>query len=69
MRSVLVNRDPEQYRGDDDEYDLALLDFLIGNFLLGPQRQSLMPRWQPICVTPSRAIAQHSASVRGRLAW
>ncbi len=30
-----VNRDPKQYRISDDDYDVALLSFLIDNLLLG----------------------------------
>jgi hypothetical protein len=37
VTSVLVNRDPEQYGETDINYDAALLNFLIANFLLGRQ--------------------------------
>lgn len=30
-----VNRNQEEYRNNDDDYDIALLSFLIDNFLLG----------------------------------
>ena len=32
-----VNRDPEQYEGGDDVYDVALLAYLIDRLLLGRQ--------------------------------
>ena len=43
---LLVNRDRQQYRNEDDEYDVQLLSFLIDRLLLGrfapfPQPRSL----------------------------
>src|SRR5262249_30906832 len=38
VQCVVVNRDPEQNRCTDDEYDLALLDFLTSNLLLGRRK-------------------------------
>lgn len=35
IAEVWVNRDLGQYRNPDDDYDVALLSFLIDNFLLG----------------------------------
>jgi hypothetical protein len=32
---ALVNRDPDEYKIADDEFDVALLSFLIDNLLLG----------------------------------
>lgn len=32
---AIANRDPEQYRGADDQYDADLIGFLIDDFLLG----------------------------------
>ena len=34
---TLVNREPEQYKATDDEYDVTFLGFLIDNLLLGKQ--------------------------------
>lgn len=38
-----VNRDPEQYSGTDDMYDVALLAYLIDRLLLGRQPQFPFP--------------------------
>jgi hypothetical protein len=38
-----VNREPEQYSGTDDVYDVALLGFLIDRLLLGRQPQFPFP--------------------------
>ena len=38
-----MNRDPGQYVVTDDEYDVALLSFLIDNFLLGKQTPFPLP--------------------------
>ncbi len=35
LTDAWVNRDPEQYRGDDDEYDARMLRFLVDRLLLG----------------------------------
>ena len=35
VTEALVNRDPEEYKAADDEFDVALLSFLIDNKLLG----------------------------------
>lgn len=32
---ALANRDPEQYRNEDDAYDVALMSYLIDHLLLG----------------------------------
>jgi len=40
LRAAQVNREPQQYRSTDDEYDAALLNYLIDRFLLG--------RWVPL---------------------
>lgn len=33
--TVIVNREPSQYRSDDDEYDVAMVSYLIDTLLLG----------------------------------
>ncbi len=38
-----VNRDQNQYKGTDDAYDIALLSFLIDNFLLGKKTAFPLP--------------------------
>jgi hypothetical protein len=38
-----VNRDPNQYKGTDDAYDVALLSFLMDNFLLGKRTPFPLP--------------------------
>jgi hypothetical protein len=40
---VLVSRDREQYRGDDERYEARLLRFLINNLLLGQQTPFPLP--------------------------
>jgi hypothetical protein len=35
VTEALVNRDPDEYKIADDEFDVALLSFLIDNLLLG----------------------------------
>jgi hypothetical protein len=38
-----VNRDPNQYKCTDDAYDVALISFLIDNFLLGKRTPFPLP--------------------------
>ena len=41
VTDALVNRDPDEYKIADDEFDVALLSFLIDGLLLG--RQAHLP--------------------------
>jgi hypothetical protein len=43
ITEVWVNRDSEQYKETDDEYDERLLNFLIDNLLLGKSTPFPMP--------------------------
>ena len=42
-----VNRNQEEYRNTDDDYDVALLSFLIDNFILGKNSPFPMPNDLP----------------------
>jgi hypothetical protein len=44
---VLVSRDPEQYKGDDEQYEERLVRFLIDNLLLGRQTPFPLPARAP----------------------
>ena len=60
LRAAEVNRDPEQYRNTADDYDAALLNYLIDRFLLG--------RWLPLPLPrtmPREHVAQHRRHVIG----
>jgi hypothetical protein len=58
-----VNRDPEQYKGKDAEYDRLLLRFLIDAFLLKkPEAKFPMPKG-PVQGPPG--LLQHSSVGRG----
>ncbi|MGQ0762691.1 MAG: hypothetical protein ACT4OT_11865 [Acidobacteriota bacterium] len=46
VTEALVNRDPDEYKIADDEFDVALLSFLIDNLLLG-RRAHLPARRHP----------------------
>ena len=60
---VLVNRDPAQYGVTDDDHDVALLSFLIDNFLLGKQTPFPLP---PGDLTSwPKGIYQHHVSGSG----
>lgn len=49
VREVLANRDPAQHRCASDEYEAALLDFLIDALLLGkPARRPEAKRERPV---------------------
>lgn len=41
---AVVNRDPSQYKGTDEEYDVALISYLIDHLLLGRFVPFPMPR-------------------------
>lgn len=47
VAEVWVNRDPNQYKGTDDAHDVALLSFLIENFLLDQKRPFPLPNDLP----------------------
>lgn len=32
---IIVNRDPQQYRSEDDEYDVSMVGYLVDTLLLG----------------------------------
>ena len=55
-----VNRDQEEYRSDDDNYDIALLSFLIDNFLLGRNTPFPLPENLPKNIP--NGVYQHSVS-------
>jgi hypothetical protein len=55
-----VNRNQEEYRNNDDDYDIALLSFLIDNFLLGKSSPFPLPDNLPKNV-PS-GVYQHTVS-------
>ncbi len=38
IKKVIANRDKEQYKENDDNYDTKMLDFLISNLLLGESK-------------------------------
>ena len=46
VTEALVNRDPDEYKTADDEFDVGLLSFLIENLLLG-RRAHLPARRHP----------------------
>lgn len=60
---ALVNREPTQYNASDDEYDVALLGFLIDNFLLGKQTPFPVPSNLPDNVP--KGLYQHHVSGSG----
>ena len=43
IKSVWVNRDPSQYEGTDDEFDLETVAFLIDRLLLGKRKWFVNP--------------------------
>ncbi len=55
-----VNRDQEQYRNNDDDYDIALLFFLIDNFLLG--KNTPFPLRGDLPENLPKGIYQHNVS-------
>jgi hypothetical protein len=57
--SILVNRDPEQYRSCDDAYDLALLDFVISNLMLGQNKPFPVPSGCKPGDVPGFGLLQH----------
>jgi hypothetical protein len=65
VQQVTVNRDPEQYRWTDNKYDLALLDFLISNLLLGQQKPFPLPPGVKPAETPGMGILQHYVAGTG----
>lgn len=58
---TLVNRDKEQYRETDDEYDALLIDFLISNLSLG----DCLPFPIKADNTETPGVVQHSVSGTG----
>jgi hypothetical protein len=55
-----VNRNQEEYRNFDDNYDIELLSFLIDNFLLGKNKPFPIPSNLPKNLTSG--VYQHSVS-------
>ena len=55
-----VNRSKEQYRNNDDDYDIALLSFLIDNFLLGKNTSFPLP--SNLKENLPKGVYQHSVS-------
>ena len=43
VAEAFVNRDPDQYSGTDDDYDAALICFLIDKLLLGKETPFPLP--------------------------
>ena len=37
-KETFVNRNPDEYKSDDDDYDVQLLDFFISNLILGESK-------------------------------
>ncbi len=62
---ALVNRHPKQSGGaDDDDYDLALIDFLIGTLLLGRHQPFPLPRGMKPA-GPDAGLFQHFTAGTG----
>ena len=59
--SVKCNRDESEYKGNDDTYDIATLNFLIRNFLLNQGVSFPMPKG----LEDKREIFQHHISGTG----
>jgi hypothetical protein len=57
---VWVNRNQEEYRNNDDDYDIALLSFLIDNFLLGKNTPFPAPSNLPEDLP--KGVYQHNVS-------
>lgn len=64
VAGVRVNRDPTQYRSED-KYDLALLDFLISNLLLGGRKPFPLPPGVTPTDTPGMGVIQHHCAGTG----
>jgi len=62
-KEAWVNRDNEQYKAADNEYEESLLTFLISNFLLGQNTPFPMPNNIPGDLP--KGIYQHSVSGTG----
>jgi hypothetical protein len=60
---VWVNRNSEQYKEIDNEYDIKLLNFLIDNFLL--EQNTSFPVPNTIPDTLPKGLSQHSVSGTG----
>jgi len=60
VTEVWVNRNQEEYRSDDDNYDVALLSFLIDNFLLGMNTPFPLPGNLPKNIP--NGVYQHNVS-------
>jgi len=63
LSDALVNRDPEQYRETDINYDAAILNFLVENLLLGKRVSFPVPSNLPEG-TP-KGLYQHHISGSG----
>ena len=63
ITDVWVNRDSEQYKETDNEYDKKLLNFLIDNLLLGQSTPFPMPSNIPGDLP--KGVFQHSVSGTG----
>jgi len=60
---VLANRDPEQHKGTDINYDTAMLNFLIENFLL--KKQTPFPLPSNLLNDLPKGVYQHHISGSG----
>lgn len=60
---ALVNRDSTQYKGTDEEYEVALLGFLIDNLLLGKATPFPIPSGLPNDLP--KGLYQHHVSGSG----
>jgi hypothetical protein len=63
ITDVWVNRDGEQYKEADNEYDKRLLNFLIDNLLLG--KSTLFPMLSNLPSDLPKGMFQHSVSGTG----
>lgn len=63
VTDALVNRDPEQYQETDVNFDAAILNFLVENFLLGKRISFPVPSNLPTD-TP-KGVYQHHISGSG----
>ena len=63
IHEVWVNRDSEQYKETDNEYDKRLLNFLIDNLLLGQSTPFPVPSTSPVDLP--KGVLQHHVSGTG----
>ncbi|MFZ1039971.1 MAG: hypothetical protein WCA79_07115 [Anaerolineales bacterium] len=59
MTEAWMNRNQEEYRDIDDNYDIELLSFLIDNFLLGKNKSFPIPSNLPKNLTSGVSGSAH----------